>query len=318
MRWWLAALLGLLACGLPASEDLDQRIPAAPGGVLEVDLDLGEGLRPDPGRLEVRSHDAEVVRIRAAARGWGAWGAGFRVDREGDAVRLVGRVEGPVTWLFGGPRSEVQIWVPREYAVDLHCRGGAIRVGEVGGRVRARSEGAGIEVAGAEGPVRLRSDGGDIRVSEVVGPVDARTTSGSIEVSWVTGDVEVRSGGGAIAIERVEGSLDAKTERGNIDLVDVSGPAVARTERGRVFASFVGDPAGLLETRRGPVEVSLPERAGAELEAQTRRGSVEVARELAFEPAGAPAPDHASGRLNRGGAPLRLYTTYGGVRVRAR
>jgi len=155
-------------------------------------------------------------------------------------------------------------------------------------------------------------------VSEVLGPVDARTTSGSIEVRWVTGDVEVRTGGGDIALERVEGHLAARTDRGHIDLVDVTGPAVARTERGRVFASFVGDPEGLLETRRGPVEVSLSERAGAQLEARTRRGSVEVSGELAFEPAGEAAPDHASGRLNGGGAPLRLYTTSGSVRVRAR
>ena len=81
--WLLAALLA----GRVLADDMDERIPVEPGGRLEVDLDLGQGLRPDPGSLEVVSHDADQVWILADASGWGASGVRFRMDRGEQAVR---------------------------------------------------------------------------------------------------------------------------------------------------------------------------------------------------------------------------------------
>ena len=54
------------------------------------------------------------------------------------------------------------------------------------------------------------------------------------------------------------------------------GPVDAVSERGSLYASFVADPAGRLETSRGSVEVLLPVRARAQLEAVSRRGGVEI------------------------------------------
>ena len=65
---WLFVVV-LLGCA-PA-RDIDERIAVEPGGQLEVDLDFGDGLRPDPGSLEVASHDVAEVRILAGATGWG-------------------------------------------------------------------------------------------------------------------------------------------------------------------------------------------------------------------------------------------------------
>ena len=67
----------LLVATLPAAvwaEDLDERIPVELGGLLEIDMDYGEGLRPDPGFLEIASHAAREVRIVADASGWGTAG----------------------------------------------------------------------------------------------------------------------------------------------------------------------------------------------------------------------------------------------------
>ena len=71
MRTPLTAVLAaaLLACGA-GPNDLEERIPVQPGGLLEVDLYMGEGLRPDKGSLEVASHDANEVRIAADASAW--------------------------------------------------------------------------------------------------------------------------------------------------------------------------------------------------------------------------------------------------------
>lgn len=315
-RGWVA-LLALAALGCPsAAADLDERIPARPGGVLEVDLDFGDGLRPDPGELDIRVHDTNEVHVTSEADGWGTYGVRLRLEREDDRVRLVGRVSGSTTWLFGGPRVEVTIRVPREFRVDARTSAGPVRVEDVSGRVRVRTDAGDIEVSGVEGSVRLRAEDGTLRVSDTVGAVDARTASGDVHIHSVTGDVDVRTGRGPVEVERVSGRVEARTDRGTIDLVDIGGPVQVKTERGAVFASFLGDPAGSIETSRGPVEVALPADTSARLETRTPRGELEVARSLAAreERDG----DSATLHLGRGGAPLQIYSARGGVRVRAR
>ena len=312
----LAAVLALLVLAAPVrAEDLDERVPAAPGGVLEVDLDLGEGLRPDPGLLEIRSHDADEVRILAEAGGWGAYGVRFDVESHGDVVRLWSRVGGTAPWLFGGPRIEVRIWVPRRFSVDARTSAGPIRIENVEGRVRVRSQGA-IELSAVHGPVKLRARNGALRIADVAGTVDARTGSGEIDVGSVEGDVAASTGHGEVRMRRITGRIQARSDGGPIDLVDVTGPVDAKTENGTVYASFVGDPAGSLETQRGAVEVALPLTASTRVEARAARGSVDLAQAFAVE-----GPLHDSSvnvRLNGGGAPLHLYSARGGVRVRPR
>ncbi len=310
-------MLALAALGCPsAAADLDERIPARPGGVLEVDLDFGDGMRPDPGELDIRVHDTNDVHVTSEAGGWGTYGVRLRLEREDGRVRLVGRVSGSTTWLFGGPRLEVAIRVPREFRVDVRTSAGPIRVEDVSGEVRVRTDAGDIEVSGVEGPVRLRAEDGTLRVSETIGSVDARTASGGVHIHSITGDVDVRTGRGSVEVERVSGRVEARTDRGSIELVDVGGPVQVKTERGAVFASFVGDPAGAIETRRGPVEVALPSDTSVRLEARTPRGELEVAR--SFAASEARDGESATLELGHGGAALQIYSARGGVRVRPR
>jgi hypothetical protein len=312
----LVLLLGPLASAPGCEKDFEERIAAVPGGRLEVDLDFGQGLRPDPGSLEVMSREADEVRVVAEASGWGASGVRLRVVADGETIRVDGGVSGALSWLFGGPHVRVRVWVPRKFSADLRCSTGPIRVEDLRGELRARTDDAGIEVAAVEGSVRLRGGSGPVRVSEVAGDVDVRLDDGDVELRWIRGDVEVRTGAGGLEFAHVDGRLRARTDRGPIELHDVAGDVEAKTERGSVFASFSGDPRGLLETRRGSVEVQIPAEAGAELDASSARGSVELAAAFAA-PAGADA-SRVAGPLNGGGAPLRLYTARGSVLVRPR
>lgn len=315
MRVGAVVLLACLAAaGCADARDVDERVEAQPGGLLEVDLDRGDGLRLDPGTLVVQSHAANEVRVTGEAHEWGASAVRFRIDRQGDAVRVQCRVRGPTSWMFGGPRVEVRIWVPREYSVDVRSTAGAVRLEDTTGALRVRTLGE-VEIARAEGPVRVRSDG-DVRIAEVVGDVDVRIDEGDIEARFIQGDVELRTGRGEIEVSHVQGMLVARTARGSLDLRDLAGPVEAVTERGGVYASFVDDPEGRIETSRGSVEVLLPDRARAQLEAISRRGGVELYD--GFRVPGEQAPDRVAGPLNGGGSPLRLFTARGSVHVRPR
>lgn len=104
MKLGLAVALALVACS-PAelSASLDRRLPARPGGRLQVDLDLGEEARPERVSLEVRSHDADEVWAFADVSGPGASSVSFRLEPDESGVRLYGHAGGPLSWLFGGP-----------------------------------------------------------------------------------------------------------------------------------------------------------------------------------------------------------------------
>jgi len=300
----------LLACGAQ-TDDFEERVPVQPAGLLEVDLYMGEGLRPDKGSLEVTSQDANEVRVSANASGWGASGVSFRLEHDANTVRLYGRVTGTLSWLFGGPRVAVRVWVPREFSLDLRTSAGPVRIDDVSGRIRARAADAPIEVSAAAGSLRLRTNRGDVRVAEVQGDVDVRVSEGHLELSWITGNVAARTGWGKIEADHVSGSLTLASGHGGIEIREVEGPARAKTERGGILVSFAGAPAGGLETSRGSVRVEVPDGAGADLEAISRRGSVELAQGLALE--GARNEAHVVGKLGPGGAPLRLYTAHGSV-----
>ncbi len=309
---WLSTLAALPV----RADDLDERIPVEPGGTLEVDLDLGEGLRPDRGELQITTHASDSVHIVADTTGWGAWDVNFRLQHDAGTVRLIGRVGGSASWLFGGPRIEVRIWVPRRFALDVRASGGGIRIDDLQGPVRARTEGGSIDVSGVEGPVRLRTREGDLELSEIRGPVDAKTTAGAIQGTFVDGGLVARTGDGAIEVSHVRGRCEAKTGRGEIVLDDVEGPVWAKTERGSVVVRFRGAPSGSVETRRGLVDVEVPKEAGATLEAQSRGGSVTVPDALQLD--GERGEQHARGHLNGGGERLQLYSARGAVRVRTR
>jgi hypothetical protein len=309
-------LCAALAAGCGSPESMEERIPVEPGGRLEVDLDLGDGLRPDPGSLEVVSHDSDEIRIVAEASGWGASGVRFRVDENGRAVSVQARVEGTFSWMFGGPQIQLRIRVPREFDLDLRCTAAPIRVEDVTGLVRARTGDASIDVVGAEGRLKLRTGDGAIRVSEIAGPVEARAMYGDIEARYVEGDVQARTGGGEIVLSHVDGRVEVRSDRGGIEAEAMRGSLEAKTERGTVSVNFVDAPEGHLETSRGNVYVVIPDGTGADLEAVSRRGDVELGRGLSVEGSG--ESSEVVGPLNGGGFPLRLYTARGEIHVSRR
>ena len=313
----LAAIALLITIALAplsaAAEGLDQRIPVKPGGLLQVDLDLGEEARAGRVSLEIRSHEADEVYAVADLSGLGAGSVTFRVEPDENGVRLYARSGGLMSWLFGGPGVAVRVWVPREFSIDARNSSGAIRVEDVAGTMRLRTTDGAIEVKAVEGAIEVHTETGDVHLSEVLGAVVVRATQAQVELSWVEGDARVRSGGGDISARHVEGSLDLRTDAGEIGVRDLRGRVDVKTERGAIYASFVGAAEGRIETRRGSVEVALPSHAGVSLEARSRTGTVKLLEGLPAK--GEQGSDHFVGTINGGGPSLNIYTARGNIRV---
>jgi hypothetical protein len=73
----------------------------------------------DRGQVDVLPHDASEVRIACRARGLGASSVHFEARAAGNDVVLTGRSEEWLAFMTAGPRVEVRVWVPRDYAVQV-------------------------------------------------------------------------------------------------------------------------------------------------------------------------------------------------------
>ena len=273
-----------------SAEELDQTIAVEPDGTLWIDLDRG--------RVTVQSHDANEVRISARARGFGALFGGFDLRHQGNDVHLDGSFGRSFLFVPWGPRVTVEAWVPRRYSLRVNTRGGAVNVSDITGSTIAETRGGAIQVGGCHGPVGVETSGGKIRVGDVEGTVVAHTSGGRIEMSSIDGNIEAVTSGGALDLQEIAGNIEAHT----------SGGAIA--------ASFSSAPSGALDTSGGRIEVCFAADAKVDLDAKTSGGNVEVEHEVAGSESR--SKRCVVGRINGGGAPLRLRTSGGNIRVRAR
>lgn len=292
----LLLALGVWLYSSPHAGDFARTEDVAPGGTLHVDLELGD--------VAIETHDESTVEIEARSGGW-PWHADFTLTREGANVRLEARsgtADGAIAtavewllWPFHLLQVDVRARVPRRFAATV------------------RSAGGDVDVEGLAGDTRVETSGGRIDVEDVEGQVDAMTSGGRIEIAGVRGDVRAETSGGRIRIEDVRGSVVARTNGGSIDVREAGGSVAAETSGGRISVRFAGSPSGNLETRGGRIEVRLPSDAGVSLEASTSGGRVELDEDVSFE--GESRPEHVRGAVNGGGAPLRVRTSGGGIRI---
>ncbi len=270
-------------------ESIDRRVAIEPGGILYIDLDRGS--------VVVTSHDEDEVAIQARARGWASRLVCFTLSRQGQRVQLEGDVDGWFPGLLGFARIEVRARIPRRCSVEIRTVGGRIKASEIGGELGAQTSGGRIDVHRVDGRALLRTSGGRISAEEVNGDVRARTSGGGIQLNYINGDVEARTSGGSIEVHGVRSEIDA------------------RTSGGRVSASFVGEPAGRIETSGGSIHVVFPAELGTTLDARTSGGQVRVDHEITSEADN--QPHRVTGDLHGGGLPLKLKTSGGSIRVEA-
>lgn len=275
----------LLVAASPAlADDLEQSLPAAPGGELRVDLSSGH--------IEVETHDEARVELDGFAPG----SFEFKVDQDGDRITVSGKRRGLLPFFSG--RVELHARVPRAFQLDLRTSGGRIDVQELLGDVRAHTS------------------GGTLDFEEIEGNVDIKTSGGRIQVKEVGGDLKARSSGGPIHVSEIEGDVDVQTSGGTLRLRDVGGKVRARTSGGSIEARFTGIPEGELETSGGSIEVEVEEDSDFDLHAKTSGGRVEIDDDLDFS--GERERNEVRGQLGDGGPRLRLHTSGGMIRIRER
>lgn len=284
------------------------------GYSVEVSTDGGDIETQDIGGTAVlHTQGGNIYAGRIGGSGLRDISAGRKVARletEGGHIQ-VADVAGELSAFTGGGHIEVG-----NVAGDatLHTGGGHIRAGQIGGRAQLETVGGNITVAHAQKFVDVHTGGGQIDFGEVRGSVHAQTGGGGIRIMYVSGPMEVESSGGSICLTRVAGAVQAATSGGTITAwINPDAP----TDGG---ALHLGG-ASQLTSGNGDIIVFLPRNLAATIEASVAAGGdrhIEADPELhlTFQtPANGMGPMHATAILNGGGAPLKLRTTAGKIRL---
>src|SRR6267142_2524553 len=288
---------------------------AVPRGYsVEVNTEAGDITTGDIGgtaSLHTQGGNIKTGRIGSSGIRDAAWGRfAAKVETEGGHIRVLD-VAGDLTAFTGGGHINVG-----NIAGDASLRtgGGHVRAGKIGGRADLETVGGNITVAHAGNFVNVRTGGGQIDFGEVRGSVHAQTGGGGIRVVTVSGPMEVESSGGSICLTRVAGSVQAATSGGTITAwINPDAPSGGGNVR-------LGG-SSQLTSGSGDIVVFLPRNLAATIDATLATGGE---RRIEADPAlhlmiqgstSGNGPVHATAVLNGGGAPLRLRSTAGKIRL---
>ncbi|MFN7965961.1 MAG: DUF4097 family beta strand repeat-containing protein [Acidobacteriota bacterium] len=219
--------------------------------------------------------DSVAIQLERKGSGWGFWG------------RMVER----------GPNMKFKLEVPRELTLNCDTSGGP------------------VSASSLEGAITLHTSGGPITISDIAGKVDAETSGGPIDASKIDGTASLHTSGGPISVESISGDLRAETSGGPIRIEGAGGVVDAHTSGGGVDVTLAKGNAkgGSIESSGGGINVALDATVDLTLIAETSAGRVQNDLGAAFQ--GTNDRDELQGKLNRGGATLRISTSAGGVRL---
>jgi len=233
-----------------------------------------------------------------------------KLETEGGHIKVMGVTGDLSAFTAGGHINAGDI----SGDASLHSGGGHVRARQIGGRADLETVGGNITVGRAASFVSVHTGGGQIDFGEVRGSVRAQTGGGGIHVIYVSGPLEVESNGGSICVTGASGAVQAATSGGSITAwINPGVPA----ERGMVRL----EAPSQLASGTGDLIVYLPRNLAANIDALVANGTgqhieADSALHLTMQgPANGLGVVRALGVLNGGGAPLRLRTTGGKIRL---
>jgi DUF4097 and DUF4098 domain-containing protein YvlB len=121
---------------------------------------------------------------------------------------------------------------------------------------------------------------------------------------------------GTLRIAGVESVEDLHTVNGNIEVFEGGGSVHAHTTNGNVHLELARLPektGASAETTNGSLVLAVPSDMQADVEARCLNGNFSSELPMTMESNQRPREMH--GKLGRGGAPIRLRTVNGGIRV---
>jgi len=233
---------------------------------------------------------------------------------------------------FGGGRVKAEKTWSKTFPVN--AQGASLEIKNVSGKIDVTAtDGTTIEVeavitakAGSEESAKENLKDAEIKADASATRVRLETyypkTRRAIEVKYTVRvprmvKLELENVNGSIELKGVQAGIRAETTNGSVKGRLLGGFVEASSTNGSVDVEMasVGSDGVRLETTNGGITLGLPADAKATLAARCVNGGVTVS-DLPFEKDADNNRRKVDGKINGGGAPLKLETVNGGVRVK--
>jgi DUF4097 and DUF4098 domain-containing protein YvlB len=210
--------------------------------------------------------------------------------------------------------------------LGLHTGGGSIEVRHANGKLVAETGGGSVRIDSCTQGASVETGGSSIEIHQCAGRVKASTGGGNVDLSDIDGPVDIETGGGSIHLNGAKGHVHAETGGGGIELYGVPS-ARAETGAGAINVKIVNTSGerrdSVLETAAGDITVYIASDVAVNVRATVDMGSghritsdfpdIHVSSE--GEQWG-PKTLTAEGKLNGGGAMLKVHTSTGDICIR--
>jgi DUF4097 and DUF4098 domain-containing protein YvlB len=147
--------------------------------------------------------------------------------------------------------------------------------------------------------------------------LNIHTDDGNVRVENVTGNLQFETGDGDVRLRDVEGSLHADTHDGNVEVNGRFNLLSLHTGDGNIDAEVGAATAPqsgwLMRSGDGNIRLKLPDNLGADLDAHTGDGEVNVG--FPVTASGVGKENSFRGKINGGGVSIELRTGDGDIKV---
>jgi hypothetical protein len=287
----------LAVAGMARAEDfrVEKKFDLAAGGSFMLRSEAGdvEVHGVDGGQATIvvtstRTDFAELYDLRFEPTG------GDRLDV---TIERKSHLRWPSDWRS---RTHVAVTLPRQVAADIHSSGGGVEVTGLAAKLKVSSSGGGVDVSGIQGDVVLSSSGGGVEVRDVEGTLRLDSSGGGVAAHNIGGDIDASSSGGGVRIEEARGAVIAESSGGPV----------------RVTFAAGNTHGGDLSSSGGGVEARVDPKVGLEIDAHSSGGGLTCDVPITVQ--GKLSRDTVRGRLNGGGALLKIRSSGGGVSIEER
>jgi DUF4097 and DUF4098 domain-containing protein YvlB len=274
-----------------------------------------------------------------------------RIDRQGDL--LIVRTEDSAGGSISST-VDLDITVPKRFDVEARERSGDLSINDIDSSVSIGNGRGDIRLSGIGKDVRIEANrsgliravdvkgnfdmdgrGGDVQLENLAGPATINGEySGTLEFRNFAKSMHFRSSRTDFRVESIPGSI--RMDLGDMKLENVVGPVHFQTGSRDIVASDVtgeldlsvdrGDiqvaqdklpvPKMDIRSRNGNITISVPEKAGFDLEGRTSQGEVQNEYGSTLETSLEPGPGHhrsstikGTGTTSGGETPRILLTT---------
>lgn len=129
---------------------------------------------------------------------------------------------------------------------------------------------------------------------------------------------------GNLTISNMDGDLEVRTNNGGIDLTNVTGPVVANTTNGEVkivYSSLSQEKPSAISTINGPVDITLPASAKANMKLRSIHGEMYTDFDLGVKSqkdglSKVGGGNNIDGTTNGGGVEIELRTINSNIYIR--